>query len=208
MKKTTRTITLEQGAQVGDALDRLDLWALLDDMLDESTTADERRAMTVAINAHYPKGCWTTDVDEAWNWLRLHGDEWGYRAGLVARGKARDIPLGLALWRREVREAKDDLAAIREASPRWPFEPLPRGVFTGMTKRVHYFSGRVPYASERRRGLAAHSAGLLAARAERDLELLRQLREAEGAARRAQEAVERHRRYRQLDEQVLRDGNF
>ncbi len=157
-----KRITEKRAKALAEAVNSIDAWALIgallrDDQWEHSTDEDLRRVASDLLR-HYPYRVQPGDVMNAWDWFRVHGEDWGAEALAVKRGLGRPDLWLCRDWLRARERAEEAWEFICEYVPAWPSEPLPSAVldaFYALPPSRGLFVNSVPSASERARENAA-----------------------------------------------------
>lgn len=160
-----KRITEKRAKALAEAVNGIDAWALIGALLRddqwEHSTDEDLHSIASDLLRHYPHRVQPDDVMNAWDWFRIHGEDWGAEALAVKRGLDRTDLWLCRDWLRARERAEEAWEVICEYVPAWPSEPLPGPVldaFDGLPPSRGLFVNSVPLASERARGNAAFSA--------------------------------------------------
>jgi hypothetical protein len=148
-------MTNRQVWQVAKAVNNIAPWtligALLRDDSQRQSTLEDRDLMVKELSRHYPYLVESCDVENAWDWFRIYGKDWGLEASALNRG-LHTPPLSLyGDWQCACEKTAKALETIRVFLPRWPSEALPDPVwyaFETLPNAKGSFGNSVPPAAD------------------------------------------------------------
>lgn len=128
-----KALTKQQMWQVARAVHAIQPWALFGGLFYDCprghSTRDDRRRIVRELGQHYPYLVEGQYVEDAWDWFRIYGKEWGAEALATKRHHGPADALLHSVWEEACRRRERSLELIGAYFPGWPFRPLPTIVY-------------------------------------------------------------------------------
>jgi hypothetical protein len=127
------TLTKKELWKVARAVHSIQPWALIGALLHDSpqrhSTRDDRKRIARELGQYYPYSVELQYVEDAWDWFRIYGEEWGAEALAAQRQHGPADALLHSVWEEARRRADMSLELIGAYFPGWPFRSLPTIVY-------------------------------------------------------------------------------